>query len=153
MLRLSGDNMKRYALPVLGMIAAAWSLAAQAQESFKTRLAPVPIDERLAPTVKGHGSVSAVLAGSKLTITGSFEGMLSPAIAAHLFESKITGTRGVAVQDLTVSKGTAGDISGTVDLTPSQVEGLRKGLLYVVVHSQGAPDGNLWGWLLKQGGK
>jgi hypothetical protein len=43
----------------------------------------------------------------------------------------------------------AGNLSGSVDLTPPEVEALRKGLLYVVVHSTGAPDGNLWGWLLK----
>jgi hypothetical protein len=26
---------------------------------------------------------------------------------------------------------------------------LRKGMVYVQIHSEGAPDGNLWGWLLK----
>lgn len=141
--------MSRYLVLAMGIIGAAWILSAQAQESFKTRLASVPIDEKLAPVIKGRGSVSAVLSGSKLTVTGTFEGMLSPATAAHLLQSKMTGIRGVVIQPLAISKANAGEITGSVDLTPSQVDALRKGLLYVVVQSEGAPDGNLWGWLLK----
>jgi hypothetical protein len=124
-------------------------LTAQGQETFKTRLSPVPIDAQLAPVVTGSGSVSAVLAGAKLTVTGSFEGMHSAATAAQLFQSKMTGVRGTSIHDLTVAKTTGGAVSGSVDLTPPEVEALRKGLIYVVVNSAGAPDGNLWGWLLK----
>jgi hypothetical protein len=99
--------------------------------------------------VIGHGSVSAVLAGTKLTVTGSFEGMHSPAIAAHLNQSKVTGIPGVVIHELTVTKAISGNISGSVDLTPAEMEALRKGMVYVQIHSVGAPDGNLWGWLLK----
>lgn len=131
----------------------AWGLAAhlnaQAQETFKTRLSPVPIDAQLAPVVTGLGSVSAVLTGTKLTVTGSFEGMHSAATVAHLFQSKMTGVRGTSIHELMVAKAMSGMVSGSVDLTPPEVEALRKGLLYVVVNSAGAPDGNLWGWLLK----
>jgi hypothetical protein len=139
--------MKRWL--VLAAMVLTWTLAAHGQETFKTRLSPVPIDAQLAPTVTGHGSVSAVLAGSKLNITGSFEGMRSPAIAAHLHESKVTGIPGVVIHELTVTKAMSGNISGSVDLTPAEVEALRKGTVYVQIHSEGAPDGNLWGWLLK----
>lgn len=129
---------------------AAFSLAtAQAQETFKTRLSPVPIDAQLAPTVTGHGQVSAVLNGNKVTVTGSFEGLHSPAMAAHLYQSKMTGMRGSKIQDLTATQAAAGNISGSADLTAAQADALRKGLLYIVVDSSGAPDGNLWGWLLK----
>lgn len=141
--------MKRCLVAALGVLAAVWTLAAQAQETFKTRLSPVPIDAQLAPIVTGHGSVSAVLVGTKLTVSGTFEGMHSAATAAHLHQSKMTGVRGVVIHELTVSKAAAGNVSGSVDLTPAEVQALRKGLLYVVVHSEGAPDGNLWGWLLK----
>src|SRR6202521_3855466 len=57
------SNMKRWL--VLAAMVLTWALAAHGQETFKTRLSPVPIDAQLAPTVTGHGSVSAVLAGSK----------------------------------------------------------------------------------------
>jgi hypothetical protein len=133
----------------VAFLALAASLAAQAQETFKTRLSPVPIDAQLAPVVTGSGSVSAVLAGNKLTITGTFDGMHSAATAAHLYESKMTGVRGVMIHEIRVAKAMGGTVSGSVDLTQPEVEALRKGLLYVVVHSAGAPDGNLWGWLLK----
>jgi len=141
--------MKRSLLAALGVLAAICALAAQSQETFKTRLSPVPIDAQLAPTITGHGSVSAVLSGTKLTITGTFEGMRSAATAAHLHQSKMTGVRGPAIHELTVSKGADGSISGSIELTPSEVAALKSGLLYVVVSSTGAPDGNLWGWLLK----
>ena len=133
----------------LGVLAAVWILAAQTPQNFKARLSPVPIDAQLAPVITGHGSVSAVLAGTKLTVSGAFEGMHSAATAADLHQSKMTGVPGTVIHDLTVSKGMAGNVSGSVDLTAAEVEALRKGLLYIVVHSEGAPDGNLWGWLLK----
>src|SRR5579871_3582688 len=113
--------MKPYLVPALVIIAAVLPNPAHAQDSFKTRLAPVPIDERLAPVIKGRGSVSVTLSGSKLTITGTFEGMRSPATGARLLQSKMTGIRGDAIQDLTVSKAASGDISGAVNLTPPQV--------------------------------
>ena len=65
-----------------------WALAAQTQETFKTRLSPVPIDAQLAPMVTGHGSVSAVLAGTKLTVTGKFEGMHSAATRRICFRAR-----------------------------------------------------------------
>ncbi len=134
---------------VLAAVVLTWTLAAHGQETFKTRLSPVPIDAQLAPTVTGHGSVSAVLAGTKLMVTGSFEGLRSPALAAHLYQSKVTGIRGVVIHELTVTKAMNGNISGSVDLAPAEVEALRKGMVYVQIHSEGAPEGNLWGWLLK----
>ena len=108
------------------------------------------IDAQLAATVTGHGSVSAVLAGTKLTVTGSFEDMRSAATAARLYMSKMTGVRsGVAIHDLTVSQAMGGNISGSVDLTAAEADALRKGLVYVQVDSVGAKDGNLRGWFLK----
>ena len=139
--------MKRWLL--LAALVLTWTLAAHGQETFKTRLSPVPIDAQLAPTITGHGSVSAVLAGTKLNVTGSFEGMRSPATAAHLHLGKVTGVGGGVIHDLTVTKATSGSISGSVDLTPAEAEALRKGMIYVQIHSEGAPDGNLRGWLLK----
>jgi hypothetical protein len=122
---------------------------AQTQQTFKARLSPVAVDAQLVNVITGHGAVSAVLAGTKLTVNGSFDGMHSAATVAHLHQSKATGVPGPVIHELTVSKGMGGTISGSADLTPAEVDALRKGLLYVMVHSTGAPDGNLWGWLLK----
>ena len=130
-------------------LAVVCALVAQTQQTFKARLSPVAVDTQLVSVITGHGSVSAVLAGTKLTVTGTFDGMHSAATVAHLHQSKATGVPGPVIHELTVSKGMDGTISGSADLTPAEVEALRKGLLYVMVHSTGAPDGNLWGWLLK----
>jgi hypothetical protein len=56
---------------------------------------------------------------------------------------------GPAIGDLTISKSTSGTISGSIELTPQQLTILRKGGLYVQIQSEKAPDGVLWGWLLK----
>ena len=58
--------------------------------------------------------------------------------------------RGASFADLTASAATSGEISGSVELTAVQVEDLEKGRLYVQLHSEKAPDGNLWGWLLPE---
>jgi len=141
--------MKRCLMACFVALAAVCAVIAQTQQTFKARLSPVAVDAQLVNVITGHGAVSAVLAGTKLTITGSFEGMHSAATVAHLHQSIATGVPGPVIRELTVSKGMDGTISGSADLTPTEVEALRKGLLYVMVHSMGAPDGNLWGWLLK----
>jgi hypothetical protein len=43
----------------------------------------------------------------------------------------------------------SGTLSGSIDLTPEQLQSLRKGQLYLQISSEKAPDGNLWGWLLR----
>ena len=125
--------------------------AAQSEEKFKVRFTPVPIDCAMRATVAGAGSGSAVLAGTKLTIAGSFEGMPSAATIAQVHRSVATGVRGSAFLDLTVTRGTKGTISGSFDLTPEQIDNLRKGKLYIQIHSEKAPEGGptLWGWILK----
>ena len=134
-------------------IAAGAFVAAQSGKTFKTRLSPVPIDVTMQATVAGSGSVSAVLTGAKLAITGNFDGLRSPATIAQIHKSPIRGVRGPVVFDITTSKGTSGTISGSIDLTPLQVTDLEKGRLYVQLHSEKAPEGNLWGWLLLQEGR
>ena len=57
---------------------------AQTQERYKVRLSPVPLDGTNRANIAGSGSATGVLAGAKLTITGTFEGLRSPATAARL---------------------------------------------------------------------
>jgi hypothetical protein len=122
--------------------------AATPEEKFHTRLAPVALDATMRSTVAGAGSAAAALSGTKLTVSGTFQGLVSPATAAHLHLSRVAGVRGPAVLDLTVTHATSGTLSGSFDLTPEQVEALRKGRFYVQIHSEKAADGNLWGWLM-----
>jgi hypothetical protein len=107
----------------------------------------VPITAQLADTVAGVGLVTATLKGTTLSIDGTYEGLPSPATGAWLHRSQ-KGVRGPAVFELKVSGGTRGTITGTLQLTSTQVDDLRLERFYVQLNSEGAPDGNLWGWLM-----
>ncbi len=133
----------------IGVGGFALSLAGQSTETFKARLSAMPADARTRPNLAGSGSVTGVLTGTKLAITGSFEELLSAATSASLHSSAAAGVRGAAIGDLTISKATSGTISGSIELTPQQLTSLHKGGLYVQIHSEKAPDGVLWGWFLR----
>ena len=133
----------------LALLALASSGAPQNAERFRVRLTTVPMDGGMRNTVAGFGSASATLAGNKLSITGTFDGLKSPATTAKLNNGLARGVRGNPVADLTVTKATKGSLTGSVDLTTEQVKGLRDGKLYVEIASEKAPEGNLWGWILK----
>ena len=124
-------------------------LLAQTPETYKTRLAPVAIDVAMKANVAGVGSVTAILAGTTLTLNGTFEGLKTNATVAKIRQGSAAGVRGAAILDLDVSKATKGAITGTFQLTPAQVENLKLGKWYVQIDSEKAPEGNLWGWLLK----
>jgi hypothetical protein len=126
--------------------------AAQNQTTFRVRLSPVARDTSMQATVTGSGSATAVLAGTKLTITGEFQDMRSAATVAHIHSGVAAGVRGPAVFDLTVEKAESGKLSGSFNLTAEQIESLHKGRLYIQIQSEKAPEGAVWGWLLPQGG-
>ena len=139
---------------------------AQGGNQYKARLAPAPPlglrgergTERPTPAshVAGIGSATASLSGRKLTVTGSFEKMVSPPTVAKVGVGLATGARLDLVYDLTVTKapqatppGSSGTIAGSVELTPAHVDALKAGKLYIQINSEGAPNGHLLGWLLK----
>ena len=121
----------------------------QSPERYRVRLTTVPMDGGMRNTVAGNGSASATLVGTKLSITGTFDGLKSPATSAQVHSGVARGVRGNPIGNLTTSNATKGSITGSLDLTPEQVKGLRDGRLYIEIASEKAPDGNLWGWLLK----
>lgn len=137
----------RWAAAAAMGVALIW--AAAPDEKFHTRLAPVAMDATMRSTVAGTGSATATLSGTKLAVNGTFQGLVSPATTAHLHLSRVAGVRGPAVLELTVTHATSGTISGSFDLTPEQLEALRKGRFYIQIHSEKAADGNLWGWLMR----
>lgn len=141
-------------LPIFASLGIA-VLSAQAPKTFKGRLAPVPIDVSMQATIAGSGAVTATLSGAKVSIAGTFDGLKSPATTAQVHKSPVRGVRGPVVFDLVVTRtdASSGTLSGSVELTPLQIADLEKGRLYVQVHSEKAPDGNLWGWLTPQENK
>jgi hypothetical protein len=121
---------------------------AHAAEAFRVRLTPVPIDVQTSATVTGSGSAEVTLDGRRLELTGTFAGLQGPATAARLHQGLAKGVRGPAIHDLEITAATSGSVSGEIELTRAQVDSLRAGRLYIQIHGQSAPEGNLWGWLV-----
>jgi hypothetical protein len=94
------------------------------------------------------GTATAVLEGVTLTITGTFDGMNSPATLAHVHRAA-KGLRGPKILDLTVTRATSGTIQGTFKLTPMQIEELDKDRWYLQIDTEKNPEGQLRGWLIK----
>lgn len=120
---------------------------AQGAQTFKARLSPMPVDATTQAATTGLGAVTTVLTGTKLSISGTFSGLQTPATIAQVH----VGPKGIAgppVLDLDVTKATSGTLRGELVLTSAQVDHLKRGRLYIQIHSEKAPDGNLRGWLL-----
>ena len=143
---------------VTGIAIVAWmgvspmfSAVGQVPEVFNARLTMMPIDLATRVDVTGSGSGSAELNGERLFVRGSFSGLRGPATVVRLHEGAAMGVRGDAISELSVEASVSGTFSGNVELTQEQVQRLRQGRLYIQIHSEAAPEGNLWGWLLEQG--
>ncbi len=121
--------------------------SAPAATAFRARLSPVPVESSNASKITGTGTITATLDGSKLTISGTFRGMKSPATIAQVHMGQ-RGVRGPVEFDLQIDKSADGELSGVITLSKVQIDTLRRGWYYVQIHAQEAPDGNLWGWLL-----
>lgn len=121
-------------------------------ETWSVRLAPVPRSAATVATITGSGSATAVLDGGTLTVTGTFTGLQSPATSARLHVGERTGVRGQAIFDLQVAGTTSGTVSGTLQVSRPHIASLERGQFYIQLHSQNAPEGNLWGWLLRPKG-
>jgi hypothetical protein len=132
------------------VIAAAIATPLHAQTPYRVRLSVVPIDVAMQATVAGSGSATATLKGTSLTVTGTFNGLKTPATVVRVHRSPRTAMRGPAIGDLTATAATSGTISGTIELSKSQIDDLAAGRLYLQLHSEKAPDGNLWGWFFPE---
>jgi hypothetical protein len=117
---------------------------------YRARLSVMPLDVAMQATMAGSGTVTATLKGNTLTIAGTFNGLKTPATVARIHRAPRTAMRGPAIADLTATAATSGTISGAVELTKAHVDDLAAGRLYVQLHSEKAPEGNLWGWLLPE---
>lgn len=145
--------MTRLRLAVLSLVVVlVFSVQAQAPQ-YRARLSVVPIDIAMQSTIAGSGSATATVKGTTLTINGTFSGLKTAATVARLHRSPKTAMRGPAIGDLTATAETSGSISGSLELTKAQIDDLAAGRIYIQLHSQKAPDGNLWGWLLVAEGK
>ena len=144
--------MKR--IVALGLLTAValWSQSAavaQGTRTYKSKLMLMPLKLEVATQLTGQGTATAVLTGTKLSITGTYERFNSPATAAHVHRGA-KGMRGPSVSDLKVTGGTSGTFSGDLTLTQMQADDLGRERFYITVSSEKSPEGLIWGWLSPQ---
>ncbi len=141
------------AAALLCALALAAGQAAPPPGGMRARLSPLPTDLAMQDTIAGLGAARASLAGSTLTVEGTYQGLRSPATVVRVYDSPKPGLRGALVGEFAAGGGTSGAFKGTVTLTRAQAAAYAQGLLYVQLHSEQAPDGNLWGWLMAPKGR
>src|SRR6185295_17711591 len=115
-------------------------------EKYQTNIGPTPLDGSNRANVLGRGSVQATLDGSQFTIVGGFSGLAAPATEAHLCMGNVMGGIGPVIGDVSVTQANDGKISGTLTLSAEQISALKSGKIYLLLSSQKAAKGNLWGW-------
>jgi len=154
---MGARRVATFLLAAFAALAAASALAA-AEATFTAALGWVPIGGAERSDVAGEGKVTATLNGSKLSVTGSFDGLPAKATAAKLHLGVAKGARGpgggAAIGDLRVTGGTSGTLSGDVRLSAEQVEALKAGRLYLQLYSEKGvlPDhATLFGWFASEG--
>jgi hypothetical protein len=118
-------------------------------DQFKARLSPTPVESSTFASITGSGSATASLTGRRLVVRGTFEGMKAAATIGQIHLGP-RGVRGPVMFDLVITKAAAGagTFTGTFNLTPELVEGVKASRFYIQIHSEKATEGNLWGWLL-----
>lgn len=135
----------RFAFAALLLAAPAFAVPA----GFEAELDPAPFDAaNRADVINSIGTVAATLDGSTLTVQGSFSNLASPAKGGSFRIGLAKGVPGEAIGgSLTVTHAPQGTVSGSVTLSPAQVEAVNRQALYIRIDSEKAPDGNLQGWL------
>jgi len=133
---------------ILRIVAAMFFAASPvfAADNYQTDIGPTPKNGTQGANVQGRGTVLATLDNNTFIVQGKFSGLSSPATEARLHMGNVMGGIGPAIGGLKIAQAQSGEISGTFTLTPGQVAALKVGRLYVMLDSQSAPKGNLWGW-------
>jgi len=131
-------------------LALIFSVSAVAQsETFRARLSPMPTTPQTVTTITGEGEVILTLDGNTLTVSGHFAGMNSAATMAHVHNGP-PAQPGPVVHQLEITKMPAGEISAVLELTDEQVTALNNNALYIQVHSETNPPGELRGWIFSR---
>ncbi len=131
-------------------LAATTGALGQTPDSFTAYLDWVPISGSERSDVAGNGAATATLSRSRLSITGTFEGMVAPATRASVHQGIAIGVHGPEIAEIEITKSVNGTFKGDVTLTREQREALLAGRLYLQLDGErGVPPDNavLWGFL------
>ena len=122
---------------------AAPDASAQVREAYRAVL--LGSNEVPAVTTPGQGGVSITIVVSgagagNYALTGQYQDLTSDATMAHIHDGA-AGADGPIVENLTVSGGTAGTISGMGVLSASEITDLMANGLYINLHTTNFPSG------------
>lgn len=146
-MKLGHNSIPKFSTSILCLAALLLPVNALAQtETYRARLSPMPTTPQTVSTITGEGEVILTLSGNTLTVSGEFAGMNSAATMAHVHNGP-PAQPGPVVHQLEVSKSTNGEINAVLELSDEQVTALRRNELYVQVHSETNPPGELRGWI------
>ncbi len=131
------------------------SLSAQNGESERYRAFLSGANEISPVFTTGSGELELELIGDQLTITGDFEGLISPlepvgGTGAHIHLG-FTGQNGpveIHLDPELSDNGHAGSFNETVTLSTEQLDYLRQRQFYINIHSERYPAGELRGQIL-----
>ena len=150
-IRVSRYHFRPMTRPRLAALAVAAALAssvhAQAPQ-YRARLSIVPIDIAMQSDHRRIRLGDRDAEGHHADDQRHVQRIEDRGDRCAVHRSPRTAMRGAPIGDLTATAETSGTISGSIELTKEQIDDLAAGRLYVQLHSQKAPDGNLWGWLL-----
>ncbi len=122
------------------------STSAQAQESYRARLSPMPTTPQTKDTITGEGEVILTLNGNKLSVSGHYSGMSSAASMANIHNGP-PGIPGPLIGQLEVSATSSGEINAQLELSDAMLEALKRNSLYIQIHSETNAQGELRGWI------
>ena len=135
---------------LLGLCIALLSTTSYSQNmgnNLRGRLSPMPRTAQTVTTITGEGEVRAELSGNTLTISGEFTGLSSAATTVHIHQGP-KAQPGPVVLTIDATRATSGTISGALTLTPELIAALHAESLYVQIHSETNPTGEIRGWLM-----
>ena len=118
---------------------------AQSGKRFRGRRSVLPIDVAAAQTMSGWGKVPAALTTDTLVITGTFDGLSSPATLAHIHQAPPARRGPVVFAELEVTHATSGEVDRTVELDALQIQQLRDSGSYLQMHTENNPGGAIRG--------
>lgn len=96
-------------------------------------------------TTDAFGSANVSAAGTALAIDGAFDGFV--ATAAHVHGPAAVGENAGVLFTLVVDNANT-HFEGTFTMTAEQVEWFKDGLLYINMHSEANPGGEIRGQIL-----
>lgn len=78
-----------------------------------------------------------------VSVSGSFTGLTTSAVAAHIHGPAVPGVNAGVLVGLTATSATSGTISGSGTLSPANITNMLNGLMYLNIHSTMFPGGEL----------